>query len=107
MTARKPVDSIAKRRRRRLAEPLQLRLSLRYRFGDDPGDAVTVMDDRLVPMVDSVFKHRDRILRALATTMVRAGATQPKVLKELLPVIRLLGLRKRAAKRDQAAAREE
>ncbi len=84
------VESIAKRRRRRTPEPVEVRLTLRYRFGDEPQDAVTVMDDRAVPLVDGVFKNRDRILRAFAMTMIRAGATQPKVLREMLPALSLL-----------------
>lgn len=93
--------SIAKRRgRRERNEPLEVRLTLRYRFGSEPDDAVTVMDDRPVPMVESVFKNRDRILRALATTMIRAGASQPKVLKEMIPVLGLLKGRKPPSRRS-------
>ena len=90
MKAGKEGESIAKPRRRKAKELLEIKLTLRYRFGEEPDDTVTMMDDRAVPMVDSVFSNRDRILRALATTMVRAGASQPKVLKELLPVLNLL-----------------
>jgi len=77
-------------RARRSAEPLEVKLTLRYRFGDEPDDTVTVMDDRAIPMVDSVFKNRDRIVRALAMTLVRAGITRPKVVSELVPGIGLL-----------------
>ena len=75
---------------RRLAEPVEVKLTLRYRFGDEPDDTVTVMDDRAIPMVDSVFKNRDRIVRALAMTLVRAGITRPKVVSELVPGLGLL-----------------
>lgn len=95
MKAAKEAGSIPKPRRRKAAEPLEIKLTLRYRFGEEPDDMVTMMDDRAVPMVDSVFSNRDRILRALATTMLRAGVTQPKVLRELMPV---LGLLKRTTK---------
>lgn len=77
-------------RARRRAEPLEVKLTLRYRFGDEPDDTVTVMDDRAIPMVDSVFKNRDRIVRALAITLVRAGITRPKVVSELVPGLGLL-----------------
>ena len=85
-------ESIAKPRgrRARAAEPLEVKLTLRYRFGDEPGDSVTMMDDRAVPMVDSVFKNRDKILRGLAMSLIRAGASQPKVLSEMVPVLKLL-----------------
>lgn len=84
-------DSVdAKPRRRRRDEPLEVKLTLRYRFGDEPDDTVTVMDDRAIPMVDSVFKNRDRIVRAFAMTLVRAGITKPKVVRELVPGLGLL-----------------
>lgn len=84
-------DSVdAKPRHRRRNEPLEVKLTLRYRFGDEPDDTVTVMDDRAIPMVDSVFKNRDRIVRAFAMTLVRAGITKPKVVRELVPGLRLL-----------------
>ena len=77
-------------RARREAEPVEVRLTLRYRFGDEPDDTVTVMDDRAIPMVDSVFKNRDRIVRAFAMTLVRAGISKPKVVSELVPGLGLL-----------------
>lgn len=90
MTVKKQVESIAKRRSRRASTPLEVRLTLRYRFGDQAEDAVTMIDDRAMPMVGGVLNNRERILRALTATMVRAGLSQPKVLRELLPVLGLL-----------------
>ena len=52
--------------------------------------AVTVMNDRRVPMVGSVFESRDRILRAFTVLLMRTGMAQPKVAKELIPLLRLL-----------------
>jgi len=86
----KPDDSVAKPKPRRRRDPLEVRLSLTYRFGDEPDDTVRVMDDLPVPMVDSVFKNRDRILRAFAMTLVKAGASKPKVVHELVPGLGLL-----------------
>ncbi len=84
-------DSVdAKQRRRRREDPVEVKLTLRYRFGDEPDDTVTVMNDRAIPMVDSVFKNRDRIVRAFAMTLVRAGISKPKVVRELVPGLRLL-----------------
>ncbi|HZU77222.1 MAG TPA: hypothetical protein VFA70_10690 [Dehalococcoidia bacterium] len=79
---------VAKLRSRRQREPLDVRLSLRFRFGDAPADEVTVMDDRRVPMVGSVLENRDRILRAFAQTLVRVSLRQPKVIRELFPLPR-------------------
>lgn len=84
-------DSVdAKPRRRRRAEHVEVKLTLRYRFGDEPDDTVTMMNDRAIPMVDSVFKNRDRIIRAFAMTLVRAGISKPKVVSELVPGLGLL-----------------
>lgn len=77
-------------RRRRKAEPLEVRLSLRFTFGDEPDDCVQMLSDRRVPLVGSVFESRDRILRNFAMLMVRAGAMQPKVVAEIFPALRLL-----------------
>jgi len=48
------------------------------------------MDDRRVPMVGSVFDSRDRILRTFTVLLMRTGMAQPKVAKELIPLLRLL-----------------
>lgn len=92
MKEKKPKGILAKarERRRREQEPLEVRLTMRFNFGDTPDEAVTVMNDRRVPMVGSVFDSRDRILRSFATLLVRTGMSQPKVAKELLPVVKLL-----------------
>ena len=90
--AEKPKGILAKaRERRRLREgPLEVRMTVRFNFGDAPDEAVTVMDDRRVPMVGSVFESRDRILRGFTSLLLRASMVQPKVAKELFPVLRLL-----------------
>jgi hypothetical protein len=89
------IADIAERGRRRRAEhPLEVNLSLRFKFGDEPDEVVTVMDGRRVPMVGSLFDSRDRILRGFTMTLMRAGMSQPKVARELFPVLRLLGRKK-------------
>lgn len=95
---------IAKARRRaagRRREPLDIRLSLAFRFGDEPGDRVTVMNDRAVPLVGTVFDSRDRILRGFTRLLFKAAAQQPKVAAELVPVLKLLGGRVRRKKKTQ------
>lgn len=91
---------LAKRRerRRRQREPLEVRLTMRFNFGDAPEDVVTVMDDRRVPMVGSVFESRDRIIRGFTVLLLKASAAQPKVARELIPLLRLLKLPGRRAK---------
>lgn len=78
------------RRARRTREPLDVRLSVAFRFGDEPQDRVTVMDQVRVPMVDSVFANRDRIVRGLVSMLVATGLRQPKVVREIAPVLKLL-----------------
>jgi hypothetical protein len=92
MAKEKPKGILAKarERRRRAQEPLEVRMTMRFNFGERPEDAVTVMDDRRIPMVGSVFDSRDRILRGFAALLVRASVSQPKVAKELFPILRLL-----------------
>ena len=75
-------------------EPLEVDLTLVFRFGDEPKDAVTVIDNRRVPMVGSIFDSRDAILRGFVRNMLKAGMTQPKVLAEVLPALKLLRRRR-------------
>jgi hypothetical protein len=90
--ASSPKGILAKaRERRRLREgPLEVRMTVRFNFGDTPEEAVTMMDDRRIPMVDSVFESRDRILRGFTSLLVRASVMQPKVARELIPLLKLL-----------------
>lgn len=66
-----------------------MRVSLRFIFGDEPGENVRMIDDRRVPLVGSLFENRDRILRSFAMLMLRAGMVQPKVIAEIFPAFRL------------------
>lgn len=84
------IAKAASQRARKKQEPLDVRLTVKVNFGDSPQEAVTVMDDRRVPMVNSVFDNRDRILRIFATTLMRVGLAQPKVVRELFPAVKLL-----------------
>ncbi len=90
MTKVSSTSGIASRRQQRAKEPLEVRLTVRFKFGHEAEDVVTMMNNRAVPMVGSVFKSRDRIVRSFVRLLVRAGAAQPKVARELLPLLRLL-----------------
>ena len=65
-------------------------MTLRFKFGHEPEDAVTVMNDRRVPLVGGIFESRDRIVRAFAVLLVRTGMAQPKVIREIVPALNLL-----------------
>ena len=92
-----PAPSAKRRSRRPPAPetPLEVRLSLKVRFGEGTSETVTMIDDRRVPMVSSVFDNRDRILRAFTMLLLRASLSQPKVMREILPALRLLGKERR------------
>ena len=70
--------------------PLDVQLTVRFRFGDAPDDEVTMIDDRRVPMVGSVFDKRDMLVRNFVQLLLRASARQPRVLRELMPSLRLM-----------------
>lgn len=90
----------ASKRQRAAAEPLAVELSLTVRFGDEPDESVTVMKDRAIPMVNSVFHYRDRILRQMSMLIFRAGMTQPKVVRELFPLLRSAGTSRRGKRAE-------
>lgn len=84
-----------RRRRGEPEEPLEIELTVAFRFGDQPGDKVTVIDGRRIPMVDSVFDSRDSIVRAFVRLLAKAAVTQPQVLREIVPALKLLPRRGR------------
>lgn len=70
--------------RRRERPPLDVSLTVRFNFGERPQDAVTVIDDRRVPMVGSVFANRDRIIRGFVGLLLKTGLREPRVAKKIL-----------------------
>lgn len=70
--------------RARKREPLDVILTLKVNFGDSPGDAMTLIEERRVPLVGSVFDNRDRIAREFLRLLLKAGARQPSVLRALM-----------------------
>ncbi|MGQ0501390.1 MAG: hypothetical protein ACT4P0_02090 [Panacagrimonas sp.] len=75
--------------------PLAVDLTVTFRFGDEPKDKVTVINNRRVPMVGSVFDSRDTVIRGFVRLLFKAAVMQPKVVSELLPAIRMLRRRRR------------
>jgi hypothetical protein len=70
---------------RREKKPLDIRLTMRVRFGEQPDEQVTVVNDRRLKLVGSVFQYRDRAINFLVYEVLRAGARQPKVYGGLAP----------------------
>lgn len=73
------------RRQRREPEPVDLRLSFTVRTGDEEDDVITIMDERELKMVGSVFQYRDQAARFLAMTLVKVAATNRKVFRQVVP----------------------
>ena len=70
--------------RARNREPMEVILTVKMNFGDRPGEAVTLIDERRVPLVGSVFENRDRIAREFVRLLVKGGARQPQVIRRFL-----------------------
>ena len=75
---------------RRPKAPLEVRVSVDFRVGEADEDRITMLDRRAVPMVDSVFANRDRIVRAFFQMMIKGGMKSPSVIRELLPAAKLM-----------------
>lgn len=78
------ISKVVDRLDRRRKTPMEVVLTLKMNFGQAPGDAVTVIDGRRVPLVGSVFDNRDRIAREFLRLMVKVGARQPRIVRTLL-----------------------
>ena len=72
------------RSRHRRKQPLDVILTLKINFGDHPNDAVTLLEERRVPLVGSVFENRDRIAREFLRLLLKAGASRPRVIRNML-----------------------
>lgn len=84
-----------RRNRRATDEPLEVQLTVAFRFGEVPEDRVVMIDNRRIPMVNTVFDSRDAIVRGFAKLLLKAGLSQPKVLREVVPALKLLRRRPR------------
>lgn len=89
-----PKTSAKPARRKRQPTPIEVDLTVRFNFGKTPEDAITVLDRQRIPMVNSVFDSRDRILRSFAGLMIKTGLKQPSVARELFPLMKLLRKKK-------------
>lgn len=78
-----------RRKRRREQEPLDVRLTVRFNFGAEPEDHVTVIDQRSVPLVGGIIANRDRVLRGFVNLLLRTAMAQPRVAREIFPLLAL------------------
>lgn len=70
--------------RARRKEPIDVVLTLKMNFGDDPSDVITLLQNRRVPLVGSIFENRDRIAREFIRLLLKAGALQPRAMRRLM-----------------------
>lgn len=77
-------DSDEPKKRRREPQPLDVSLTVRFNFGETPEEALTVIDDRRIPMVGSVFANRDRIIRGFVSLLLKTGLRDAKVARKIL-----------------------
>jgi hypothetical protein len=63
---------------------MEVILTLKINFGSHPSDAVTLVEERKVPLVGSVFDNRDRIAREFLRLLLVAGARRPRALRRML-----------------------
>lgn len=78
----------SERSKRRKPEPVDLRLSFVVRTGDEDEDVVTILDEKELKMVGSVFQYRDKAARFLAMSLVKVAATNRKVFRQVVPGLR-------------------
>jgi hypothetical protein len=80
---RSMISEAMERARTRRREPMDVILTLKINLGDRPEDAVTVIRERRVPLVGSVFDNRDRIAREFLRLLLKVGLAQPQTLRRL------------------------
>ena len=73
--------------RSRKSEPLDVHLTVRFKFGQAPDDTLTMIDGRRVPMAGSLLDNRDRIIRSFTRLLIKAATLQPKLARELWPLL--------------------
>jgi hypothetical protein len=88
---KREADKGTKKRRARRAAPVDVQLTVRFKFGPAPSETVTMIDDRRVPMAGSLLDNRDRILRGFTRLLFKAVALQPKLARELWPLLGRMG----------------
>lgn len=74
---RSGIISKAMQRVRSRQKPLEIELTVQMNFGEAPGDTLTLIDQRRVPMIGSVLDNRDRIAREFLRLLVKAGLRAP------------------------------
>lgn len=80
------IISKRQRRQRGRRRPLDVQLTLKMNLGKLPGDAVTLVDDRRVPLVGSVFENRNRIAREFLRLLAGVALRRPGTVGDMFPL---------------------
>lgn len=94
MIAKSKRDKMQEKRSSRKKEPVDVNLTVKFNFGDEADDAITILNDVRVPMVDSVFNNRDRIVKGFVSLLLKSGLKSPAVTREIFPIVKLLKRKK-------------
>ncbi len=94
MIAKSKRDKMQENRSTRRKEPIDVNLTVKFNFGAEADDAITILNDVRVPMVDSVFNNRDRIVKGFVSLLLKSGLRSPAVTQEIFPIVRLLKRKK-------------
>lgn len=89
----------------RKREPLAVNVTLVVRTGPEPENQFTLLDNRKIPMVGSVFEYRNRISRFFVSSLLRVAATSPSVYRELAPGLGALLGRVKTSRKTSASTR--
>lgn len=73
------------KRRKGKRDPLEMRMTVVVRTGENPEDQLTLMNNRKLHMIGSVFEHRVRIQRYIVTSLFKVATRSPRAFKEIAP----------------------
>jgi hypothetical protein len=72
-------------RPKREKKPVDIRLTMRVKFGKTTDDVITVVDNRRLKLIGSAFQYRDRAISFVVYQILRAGSRRPRVYGRFAP----------------------
>ena len=70
---------------KRQKKPVDIRLTMRVKFGDKADDVITVVNGRHLKLIGNAFQYRDRAISFLVYQILRAGSRKPRVYGHFAP----------------------
>lgn len=80
-----PRAKAGKPRRKAAPPPLEVTLQVDVRYGAAPEDVVTIVEQRRIPLLGTLFEQRDVLMRGLFKLMMKAAMATPGVLRRRRP----------------------